>query len=348
MDTVYREYDSIVSVLYRSAIDQDMWTAAIDQLVDYLRAEGGALVSDLTGSSGRFSIVSTHMLGSRAELRRLNVFLKTAYDELRGGLVGSVFSDTGMYQVIKIGNDYCCSALVLKYNSAESATLSKKKINCLRHHLSGAINTACKLRDISIRFSGLQEILDRSTVGICALDRDGSVIHKNSKAARIIESENSICINDSGHLCSNKNDLDRSMQKALSLVAAPSSISAQTVFVGAANSKHLVLEYSKLATHAERRHKSTGNICILVSFAEIDAEPLVDIHQLSEFCGLTKSEKAVAALFISGYTNYQVAAIRKVSVETIKSQSRAISEKTQTFSRVELMQFAMKFISFLS
>ena len=67
----------------------------------------------------------------------------------------------------------------------------------------------------------------------------------------------------------------------------------------------------------------------------------IDTHGIQQVYGLTKTEAIVCKLLAEGYSTQDMADLRNVSLETIRSQIKTILEKTATNSRIELVRLAL-------
>lgn len=75
----------------------------------------------------------------------------------------------------------------------------------------------------------------------------------------------------------------------------------------------------------------------------VDAPPDLDVPLIRDFFGLTRAESEIAALMFRGLAAKDIAAARKVSVETVRSHIKNLLHKTECNRQVELVARLARF-----
>ena len=137
---------------------------------------------------------------------------------------------------------------------------------------------------------------------------------------------------ENGHLGAVSAPQNDALKAALGRVAKTRK-SESLALSSAVNAAHEVfLSIAALSGHG--RHAVLGDATLLVTARQRSGAPLVAAQQLRQAFGLS-SEAAVAEALIGGKTPDECAASAGVSLATIRTQLRAIYEKTHTRNQAE-------------
>lgn len=190
------------------------------------------------------------------------------------------------------------------------------------------------------RYKAVLCALDKIEVGLCILDIKSTVIIKNTEAERLLKSRRSIAVSDDNKFICSDNLLNLKLRRVIQSIGSRGRTDADrydpVIVVRKKNdSKSLLIEVSALpATDAP--YNGEAELVLLMLVDLLRPKPLSISRAISVY-GLTDAEAAICQLLIEGNTTSQMAVIRCVSVETIRSQIKSILRKTQCTRRVDLI-----------
>ena len=92
-------------------------------------------------------------------------------------------------------------------------------------------------------------------------------------------------------------------------------------------------------TDGELEH---GLVGALITVIDVETQRRISLDGLTKLYGLTRAEEKIAELFVQGKKYHEMAEIRNVSPETIKTQINSILTKTGSNSRSELFARVFK------
>ncbi len=215
--------------------------------------------------------------------------------------------------------------------------------NRLLPHLAKAIEINRPFALLEARYRAVLEVLDRLQLGVILLGQDQSLWLKNEAANRILENRDSIEIDHHGKLAG------KGVAVAKVLDGCFSSLSGETdssvpksirIRLPRAEGQKTAAE----AYIADISPLNNGSLDSRAGFAMILVDPdrsgIVNLTNMADLFGLTRSEAAVCDLVVKGYTNNEIADSRNVSPETVITQVKSLFAKTNSHRRGDLIHLA--------
>ncbi|MCO5399533.1 helix-turn-helix transcriptional regulator [Ralstonia soli] len=208
-----------------------------------------------------------------------------------------------------------------RFNAAGMAGHLQRTINLWR-------DTRVLHRDAAIG----AELMEQLGLAVFALGRDQRVLFANAQAEALLRA--STCLRlEHGRLCATFAADNDGLQAALARVAKTRKGESVTVRPRLGAPHEIFLGISQLPAHAA--HAAFGDAAMLITARRRgDAAP-VTAMQLRQAFGLSAAEAAVGEALIAGKTPDEYAASAGVAMSTVRSQLRAIYEKTCTRSQTE-------------
>ena len=196
-------------------------------------------------------------------------------------------------------------------------------------------------------------VLDRLEVGVCIAEQDATVIVKNSAARKIVSFSNELSFSKNRLRLANHR-VDKLLKQRIRNSFLAEDLSARTdndnhtedqkwqqdIIVTARDCNHseLIIEISPIRLSQDRKHTSvvSGHALIMIMDAShritLSADRLAQIHRL------TDTESVICQLLLDGKTTREMAHLRGVSTETIKSQVKSVMSKTNSIRRTDLIR----------
>ncbi|TCW78854.1 LuxR family transcriptional regulator [Burkholderia sp. SRS-46] len=213
------------------------------------------------------------------------------------------------------------------YSSEERATLSG-----MAGHLQRAINLWQDARVLHRDAALGTELMEELGLAVFALDRHSRVVFVNRAAESMLRA--TACLKlEHGHLSAASAPQNDALKAALARVTKTRK-GESLAFSGTLNAAHeIFLSISALSGQA--LHAAFGDATTLIAVRRRSTAPLVVAQQLRQAFGLSSAEAAVAEALIGGKTPDECAACAGVSLATIRTQLRAIYEKTHSRNQAE-------------
>lgn len=237
--------------------------------------------------------------------------------------------------------------LALQFN-ADRGPMSSKEISHANSYLPHFAKTLEINRTFTIlrnRYGAMLAALDHLRLGVFILTSHGEVAVQNLEAQNIIDQKNGMYLSrDSRLKVNNSADqllLDKAVQVVLSTSSGTGHSAGEMLSVKkSSGNEPYLLEFSPLKDHSG--DFGTDIIGALVIVIDPNRSDVVSVSGLSTIYGLSNTETTVAELIIRGYTNAEIAEIRGVAFETVRSQVASLLHKTGCRHRSEMVRTALR------
>lgn len=191
------------------------------------------------------------------------------------------------------------------------------------------------------RFNAILQAIDHIRIGVFILSPSGQLIIRNREADRIIDQSDGISVTREKLICCLNSDTTRALRAATTLVANTCNGQANTPeqFLCAERSSGAhpyLIEISPLSDSESELQKNLRGVILYI----IDPDNLrtLDIPRVSKYFGLTVAETAICRYLVDGKAVVEIAELRNVSIETIKSQIKSINRKLNVHRRADLIR----------
>ena len=176
------------------------------------------------------------------------------------------------------------------------------------------------------------ELMEQLGLAVFALGRDQRVLFANAQAEALLRA--STCLRlEHGRLCATFAADNDGLQAALARVAKTRKGESVAVRPSLGAAHEIFLGISLLPAHAA--HAAFGDAAMMITARRRGVTSPVTAAQLRQAFGLSAAEAAVGEALILGHTPEEHAASAGVAISTVRSQLRAIYEKTATRSKAE-------------
>jgi DNA-binding CsgD family transcriptional regulator len=197
---------------------------------------------------------------------------------------------------------------------------------------------------LKARFQAALIALDRYAVPVAVVDGQGRVVLRNASADGLIARDSGVAVSESGRLRLSDWDADARLRAAIaaaSLTAIGEGAAAETVLTARkpGSVDPLGLEISPLRD--ADRELERGFTGALVKIYDPSFHSVRRIDAFATIYGLTDAEMSVARLLVNGAEQGEIADIRGTSPQTVRTQIKAILQKTGCKTRTDLVRRAL-------
>ena len=259
----------------------------------------------------------------------------------------------------RLGDSRRWTEHLLMQFSEECSSIPAKKLDAFRRlapHFAIAVELSRIFHILKQRYSAAFGALDEVAIDLCIADKDGNIVLRNASASAILENNPMIHLCPEGRLRFSDSAIGERVRSAIeSMVDTADGLKevCESFCISAGGSgiaedarrkgnprNEILVEVAPIRDSLAEIGPCTGYA--LVSLVDLSVDRPVTVDRLSLLYQLSPAESDVCRLLITGCTFSQIAEMRYVAVETIKSQSRSISMKTATQSRIDLVHLALK------
>lgn len=211
-------------------------------------------------------------------------------------------------------------------------------------HLSKALEIGRTFNVLRQRYHAVLAALDKVGVGMCVATDRGWIAVSNDEAQRIFSSNDGLSLSREGHLVSTSHDVTAELKAAIDATAQTAngegvkeeiSITCSRLSGG---TPFLIVVSPLRDSDAELEPKFSGSLVYII---DPDESAEFSIDGLARIYSLSRAEEEVCQALIHGSTAKDIADLRGVSPETVRSQVRSIYAKAGVSSRTELIRLAL-------
>ena len=230
------------------------------------------------------------------------------------------------------GSDDILLGLLRGNDRAPFSPEERIAISGMAGHLQRSINLWQDARVLHRDAAFGTELMAQLGLAVFALDRDFKLVFANQEAEAMLRATHCLKLLH-GQLAASVAAENTGLQSALARVAKTRQGESLALRAASGAQPEIFLNISRLP--GRDTHAAFGHAEILVTARRRGKAPLVTARQLQQSFRLSAAEAAVAEALISGKTPDEYAAGANVSVATVRTQLRAIFEKTNTRSQTE-------------
>ncbi|NIA70461.1 helix-turn-helix transcriptional regulator [Pelagibius litoralis] len=214
----------------------------------------------------------------------------------------------------------------------------------LAPHLAKAVEMQRNFAILQSRFESVIQALDHFQVGIAILGIDGSRVIANSFAEMMFSDRDGVFLDASGRLAAWNRDESGTLRAAVikaARTAAGTGREAECLLAVRRRSGSDPYLVSVSPVGDDGRALDPGFAGALVTIIDPCHKPSISTLGMQEVFGLTKSEAAVCGLLAEGKKTEDIAEMRALQLETVRSYVKIILAKTKTHSRADLVRLAV-------
>jgi len=219
-----------------------------------------------------------------------------------------------------------------------------KQAQILLPHVAKAIAVARPFNVLKSRFQAVFSVLDRFHIGVLVISSSGSVVIKNMEADRILDLKDGLSLTSNYQLRA-QSDIGHShlgaaikAASATSQSAGESSGSLLSIERRSGEDAFLVEVAPLMDSQPEIGETLKGAFVFIIdptNRARISTAGMEKLYELS------KTESLVCKMLVDGHETLEMAEIRNVSPETIRTQLKSVFAKTRSSNRADVVRLAL-------
>jgi DNA-binding CsgD family transcriptional regulator len=211
------------------------------------------------------------------------------------------------------------------------------------HHMRRAMSLARPVSRLRQEYGAALSVLDALLVAVFVLDCQRRVVLSNEEAQRLLDSGSGLLLDGVGRLAPEDDSRTGEFVGAVDDAcdpAAATDVSERALLLRSHDGKGSTVVL--VCPLVERTGEFSASFQGAVVFG-VDQEVArqIRVGRLSAAFGLTTAEENVASMVVQGASNPEIARVRDVSPETIKTQVAALLRKTGSAGRLDLLRKAL-------
>jgi DNA-binding CsgD family transcriptional regulator len=226
-------------------------------------------------------------------------------------------------------------------------SVEERRLLLLVPHLARAIEVQRPFRLLRRRFGGVLAALDHLGIGVVIQHEPGGILLSNQEAERILDAGDGLRRHSGSRVLALDPKIDArlgaAVQRAERAARLEAREGASTLEIPRrAGFDPILVDVLPLRDDGDEMGSTfSGALLVLV---DPDHRELVSVQGLARSYGLSPIETVVCRMIAQGMTLPEIAESRNVSLDTVKTQARAIYTKTRTRNRHELVRRAFSIV----
>lgn len=370
--------DNLLTSIYASAVDTELWAEAIDECVHYVGSTSGVIISVETDGSlfYNLNVLSDFFRdeSKQDDIRRwLTEFSEYDADGVVRSAAWPVFSpctdlelwpEPGLETRPDIlflkeqfglrrrlaarlsDNPRFVQAIAFQYETGVD-TVPQSHVSLVESvcpHVAKSLEMGLIFRQLKSRYDAVLAALDKVEIGICILQPDGVVVSKNSEAERIFSESSLISLKNHRTIKLPSAELDAllsSYVKASSLGRSTEAVAEHMITVrDKTGERSLIVEVSPLRDHYQEIDGNSD--FVFLQIIDTDSNQRCSIERFASVYRLTRAESSITSLATDGLNSREIAEVRGTTVDTVRGQLKTIMRKANVNNRIELIRQIIK------
>ncbi|MEW8322399.1 MAG: LuxR C-terminal-related transcriptional regulator [Candidatus Thiodiazotropha taylori] len=218
------------------------------------------------------------------------------------------------------------------------------ELKILLPHITKAIQISRPTALLKQRFKAVLDALDHLHIGVLILSSSHTVVTHNIAATKILEQNDGLFMDTQGRLkavgISDHQTLKRLITQVIETSGSKGTTSGGFIAIDRRSGRDAFLLDIVPARDPEHQIDRGFHGAIVFCIDPTETRH-ISTHGVQKIYGLTKSETEICRLLVHGISNKQMAEMRNVSSETIKSQVQSILKKTRSINRSALIRLVL-------
>ena len=236
--------------------------------------------------------------------------------------------------------------ITLQYDNqhGQVTQIDKQRADPYVSHFARAVEINRSLSVLKQQYNAVLAALDHFMIAVMIIDPKGNVVLENTTATDLLTENDGLKINANRKLVASDSktqvQIEQSLKQVLDTAIAQHNTPMTVNAIKRPSGKDpFILELSPLCdpnNDIDTNFKGAIGFIIDPSHGR-----RIDTRGIQKIYGLTKTEAIVCKLLAEGHSTQDMADLRNVSLETIRSQIKTILEKTSSRSRIDLVRLAL-------
>ena len=361
-------FDLVIGTLYDAALEPERWPAALTATADLLGAVGSQFYFwNRHDNSTPFAVVGRLPEEGNAAYLRYYGAIDTRRQALERVPVGQVTAygldfDEGRFQRSEFFNDFLVphgvpyvaggrafetadiSAVIAVLRNFHQGPFGQPELAVLARlvpHLQRAARLHLQMREMRLQSRAIEAALDRLQFGVVIADASGRALVLNRAAQEMATAKDGLFLRG-GQLTAYRAEeaaaLVRAIAEAVRTAARRSGQGGSALRISRPSGRR---PYAVLVapltpeTALAAEHQAPA---ALILITDLERRPEVLGRRLVELFGLTPAEACLAVALVAGTRLEDIAEERGVRMPTLRTQLRAVLDKTGTDRQADLMR----------
>lgn len=364
-----KTYVALVEAIYDAAVDPSKWSDALNKLSGPMGGGGNLVMHDPLITTGNcliyanwdpdsVALYNAHFASRNAWLNRIatrpvgkaepaEFFLprsdlfKTEWynDFLRPNKIVSGIGVT----VMRDHNRFVSASVLLPRCSDAAHASYVELLQRITPHIERAMKVNRQLSAADFRWTAAEECFRRLKVGVVVVGDDRRIVFSNPEASRIFAQGDGLAVSREGRLVAGVAADNLQLRKMFELIFGNTSRELEGESgVMSIHRRSGARSYGLLATRLSPQTELFGRRApMALLFISDAASQRTSVGKLVEAFGLTPSEGRLLHVLLDGHGLVDAAAQIGISINTAKSQLKALFEKMGCERQADLVRTAM-------
>lgn len=362
------QLDLVIGALYDAALEPERWPAALTGIADLLGAVGSQFYFwDRRQNTTSFAVVGRLPEEGNAAYLRYYGAIDLRRQALERVPVGEVTAygldfDEGRFRKSEFFNDFLVphgvpyvaggrpfqtadlSAVIAVLRNFHQEPFGESEVAALGRlvpHLQRAARLHLQLREVKLQNQVVEAALDQLTFGVVIADAAGRALIVNRAAEEMATAGDGLLLRGgclTAHLAEEATALGRAVAGAAQPAARRNGGIGDSLLVSRPSGRRpFAVLIAPLSAHLALASEHQAPAALIL-ITDLERQPTVLGRRLIELFGLTPAEACLAAALVAGKRLENIAAERCVRMPTLRTQLRAILDKTGTRGQADLMR----------
>ena len=227
---------------------------------------------------------------------------------------------------------------------ADMPDIAEGPLKQLLPHLAKAVEVNRQFAILRARYNAALAALDHIRIGTCIVAPSGAIMIANAEARRIDSLDDGLRLPPSGTIKGSTSEASAEIAAKIAAITATATGAGdqpEAILFGDRKSgkRKFIIEIAPLRDSlGELENGLHGAIVFII---DPDNHRDIAIDKMSRLLGFTEAEAEVCRHLINGLSTPEIAEMRGVAEGTIKSQCKAINQKSGTHRRADLLRLAL-------
>lgn len=366
-----KRVSSLIEGIYDASLDHSRWQQALREVTDFVGGTGAILYShNLAANAVSWAIFTDMDPEAIQAYERYYAKIDARYDGALKLPTGTVLTEnrvmesralakTEFYQDFLRPYDIphiCASVLFTEpefvaisvqggHRHGPFAAAEMERLELLIPHISRAVRIGNLLETHRRQIGSLQELLNTFSMGVVALDRDGRILEMNVAASAAVGHHDAFACHGL-YLQALSTVANANLKRAIFSVLQPREAGENERHPGIVSiprqdgQRGYTVLVERISNGSSFTTGSAGQVAAFALLIDHDATPPCLAHLLACRFGLTPSEADVAQSLYVGRDAHAISEERNTSVETVRSQIKAVLTKCGVNTQAQFIRLA--------
>ncbi len=223
-----------------------------------------------------------------------------------------------------------------------------RRLSLLVPHVARAIETHRPFALLRRRFQSVLTALDRLGIGVVILSDQAQIVVSNAEAERMLAADDGVRRGPKSNFVITAESTDARFAIAVERAAQAARLERSdrggvVVHVPRRSGlEHYVVDVVPFRDDGDEMGAPFCGVLLIV--IDPDHRDMISVDGLAKSYGLSEAETIVCRMIAQGFSLREIAEVRGVQIDTVKTQSRNIYAKSHTRNRRELVRRALSIV----